>query len=79
VTVGLGLEFALRPEVIVEAAVRQAGGAHELGDGHRLEPARAEKFLRRCDNVPPMLFGFFRADAHKALVQLDIYNYDHHH
>src|SRR4051812_43605407 len=39
---GLGDELVARAEVLVEAAVRQPGGAHDLGDARLLEARLAD-------------------------------------
>jgi hypothetical protein len=43
----LGFEIGLRVEMIVEAAMRQAGGAHEIGDGDGLEALLAKQRVGR--------------------------------
>jgi hypothetical protein len=47
---GLGDEVVAGAEVLVEAAVREAGGLHDLGDARALDPRLADPGRRDLDD-----------------------------
>jgi hypothetical protein len=56
--------------MIVEAAMRQAGGAHQIGDGDGLEALLAKQRVGGFHNLAAVLLGLLAGDAHRAFLRL---------
>src|SRR6267142_4027978 len=74
---GLGRDRLLRGEVVVEPAVGEAGGLHQIRDGHRGESLLAKKPGSRFEDLPPVLGRLLLGELHVAASESK--NVTHHH
>ena len=56
--------------MIVETAVGQAGGAHQLGDADIRKAAPLEEAERGVDDFRPVFGGLFPGEAHALFLGL---------